>query len=125
MGAQAIMEPDDTPEGVDDIYVSSTAVDTSTAGGISINNAGSTSGTYTVQGSASTSGNIYYTNSYDWTSVKSNSELLSERIDAIEDRLAILKVDEELQAKYPALKEAYDHYKLIEALVKSKGDDND
>jgi D-mannonate dehydratase len=43
-------------------------------------------------------------------------ELLS-RIKDIEQRLAIVVPGEELHNKYPALKEAYDHYKLIEALV--------
>jgi hypothetical protein len=39
------------------------------------------------------------------------------RLSEIERRLAILKPNEILQAKYPALQEAYDHYKLIERLV--------
>ena len=39
------------------------------------------------------------------------------RLAAIEQRLAILQPNETLQAKYPSLQEAYDHYKLIESLV--------
>ena len=39
------------------------------------------------------------------------------RLAAIEQRLAILHPNETLQAKYPSLQEAYDHYKLIEKLV--------
>jgi hypothetical protein len=39
------------------------------------------------------------------------------RLDAIESRLAILRPNEELQARFPALQEAYEHYKLIEKLV--------
>jgi hypothetical protein len=39
------------------------------------------------------------------------------RIEAIEKRLAILIPNEGLQARFPALQEAYDHYKLIEKLV--------
>jgi hypothetical protein len=42
---------------------------------------------------------------------------LQERVAAIECRLAILRPNETLQAKYPSLQEAYDHYKLIEKLV--------
>jgi hypothetical protein len=45
---------------------------------------------------------------------------LQERMSAIEKRLAILQPNEDLQAKYPALQEAYDHYKLIEKLVEGK-----
>ncbi len=42
---------------------------------------------------------------------------LKEQINAIEDRLMILRPNEVLQEKYPALKEAYEHYKLVERLV--------
>ena len=42
---------------------------------------------------------------------------LQSRISAIEKRLAILQPNETLQAKYPSLQEAYDHYKLIEKIV--------
>ena len=52
--------------------------------------------------------------------LKENPEFqeVQRRVAAIEERLAILNPDETLQAKYPALQEAYDHYKLIEKLVK-------
>ena len=42
---------------------------------------------------------------------------LSYRLEVIEKRLLILQPNEELQARFPALQEAYDHYKLIEKLV--------
>jgi len=42
---------------------------------------------------------------------------LKERIESIEKRLAIVIPNTELQARFPALQEAYDHYKLIEKLV--------
>lgn len=46
---------------------------------------------------------------------------LYERLKSIEDRLAIVgSVDENLLKKYPTLKQAYDNYKLVEALVMSK-----
>ena len=43
-----------------------------------------------------------------------------ERIETIEERLAIIVPNEILHDKYPALKEAYDAYKLIEQLVKDQ-----
>ena len=43
------------------------------------------------------------------------------RLAAIEQRLAILHPNETLQAKYPSLQEAYDHYKLIEKIVNDQG----
>ena len=39
------------------------------------------------------------------------------RLETIEERLAIILPNDEFHKKYPALKEAYDHYKLIEKLV--------
>jgi hypothetical protein len=45
---------------------------------------------------------------------------LEERIEAIEARLLILLPDHELHEKYPALKEAYDSYKVIARMVGSK-----
>ena len=50
----------------------------------------------------------------------SDFKKIQERMSAIEKRLAILEPNENLQAKYPALQEAYDHYKLIEKLVEGK-----
>jgi hypothetical protein len=45
---------------------------------------------------------------------------VTERLAEIEKRLAILRPNEELQARFPALQEAYDNYKLIEKLVNDK-----
>jgi hypothetical protein len=42
---------------------------------------------------------------------------LRKRVEEIEKRLAILHPNEELQAKYPALQEAYDAYKIMEKIV--------
>jgi len=39
------------------------------------------------------------------------------RLEEIEKRLAILKPNETLQEKFPALQEAYESYKIIEKLV--------
>ncbi len=49
---------------------------------------------------------------------------IKERLSVIEKRLAILEPDQDLQDKYPALQEAYDHYKLIEKLVESKSENS-
>ena len=42
---------------------------------------------------------------------------LVKRVEEIEKRLAILRPNEELQSKYPALQEAYETYKIIEKIV--------
>lgn len=49
---------------------------------------------------------------------------LNERLDKLEQHLLTFKVDQLLMEKYPALKEAYESYKLIEALVKDGKHDN-
>ena len=43
---------------------------------------------------------------------------LSKTLEAIQDRLAILQPDPKKLEKYEALKKAYDHYKLMEKLLK-------
>lgn len=55
-----------------------------------------------------------------WVDYDSKINTVSSRLDKIEERLLIIQPDQELMKKYPALKEAYDHYKLIEALVNDK-----
>lgn len=42
---------------------------------------------------------------------------LKQKIEGIEERLAILVPNTELQERFPALQEAYNHYKVIEKLV--------
>jgi hypothetical protein len=51
--------------------------------------------------------------------LKNNKDFqeLSSKIEAIEARLAILVPNMELQERFAALQEAYNHYKLIEKLV--------
>jgi hypothetical protein len=49
--------------------------------------------------------------------IKIVNESICNRLDAIETRLAIIFPDTDLIDKYPALREAYEHYKLIEKLV--------
>jgi hypothetical protein len=48
--------------------------------------------------------------------VKINGQDLAETLKAIQDRLAILVPDPKLLDKYEALKQAYEHYKTLEAL---------
>jgi hypothetical protein len=45
---------------------------------------------------------------------------LESRISKIEKILCILAPNEELQKRFPALQEAYDHYKVIEKLTLGK-----
>ena len=48
--------------------------------------------------------------------VRINGQDLAETLSKIQDRLAILIPDPKLLDKYEALKQAYDHYKTLEAL---------
>jgi hypothetical protein len=58
-----------------------------------------------VQGDAEFKGNVTI-----------NGQNLAETLSGIQDRLAILIPDPKLLEKYEALKQAYDHYKTLEAL---------
>lgn len=51
------------------------------------------------------------------TPYKKDIDDIAIRISAIEKRLAILRPNWELQARFPALLEAYEHYQTIEKLV--------
>lgn len=46
-----------------------------------------------------------------------NGVRLSDTLKAINNRLAILQPDPELLEKYESLKQAYDHYRTLEALL--------
>ena len=46
-----------------------------------------------------------------------NGKSLSDWMSAVEQRLTILRPNPELQEKYTALQEAYDHYKTLESLL--------
>ena len=60
-----------------------------------------------------------WNNTYNIPGVPSEAEFknLMDRMAKIEERLAILEPNQELQDKYPALQEAYEAYKIIEKLV--------
>jgi hypothetical protein len=51
-----------------------------------------------------------------------NGVSLKEILDGITDRLAILQPKPELLAKYANLREAYEHYKTLEALLHASSD---
>lgn len=54
-----------------------------------------------------------------------NGQDLAETLETIKDRLAILVPDPKLLDKYEALKQAYEHYKTLEALcVEQSNPDN-
>lgn len=55
---------------------------------------------------------------YSDSPTKSDHEMLLKRIEEIEKRLFILQPNQELQDKYPGLKEAYEAYRIIEKMVK-------
>ena len=46
-----------------------------------------------------------------------NGVRLSETLRAINDRLSILQINPELHSKYDNLRQAYEHYKTLEALL--------
>lgn len=60
------------------------------------------------------------TGTYSVNPDNKESERINERLEKIEQRLAIIIPDETLHKEFPALREAYEHYKLIEKLVSSK-----
>lgn len=49
---------------------------------------------------------------------EANIAKINKRLDAIEERLLIINPNESMHEKYPALKEAYEAYKIVEKLVK-------
>ncbi len=79
---------------------------------------GGTAGHYLVAGNG-----ITISTSPTWQSLDLNLEHnkefrdLKKQIASIEERLSILVPNEALQARFPALQEAYNNYKLIEKLV--------
>lgn len=52
-----------------------------------------------------------------------NGVKLSDTLNAINNRLSILQPDPKLLAKYENLREAYEHYKTLEALLHQEGND--
>jgi hypothetical protein len=71
----------------------------------SVVNTGTTTPSIQVKGDAEFEGNVTI-----------NGANLAKTLQQIQDRLAILIPDPKLLDKYEALQQAYDHYKLLEAL---------
>lgn len=71
----------------------------------SVVNAGTTTPSIQVKGDAEFEGNVTI-----------NGQNLAETLQRIQERLAILVPDPKLLDKYEALQQAYEHYKLLEAL---------
>jgi polygalacturonase len=71
----------------------------------SVVNSGTTTPSIQVKGDAEFEGNVTI-----------NGQNLAETLQRIQDRLAILVPNPKLLDKYEALRQAYEHYKLLEAL---------
>ena len=71
----------------------------------SVVNTGTTTPSIQVKGDAEFEGNVTI-----------NGANLAETLQRIQDRLAILVPDPKLLDKYEALQQAYEHYKILEAL---------
>lgn len=93
---------------------------------------GLTSGSVSMGASTISAGSIHMGTStsldFESTAIATveDVEVLGERLDKIEKRLCIIS-DENLEMieNFPALKDAYEHYKLIEKLVEGQVANND
>ena len=116
------------------IHTSSITIPVNAAG--SITNSGNLTGTVTAGGYATTastitlSGHTYNPKvNIDSTGIQINDDAdlkigdmsLKDTLQAIQDRLAILTPDPAKLEKYAALKQAYEHYRLLEKLC-NEGD---
>ena len=61
--------------------------------------------------------NNYYTSISAEISQNKEIQEMMRRIEQIEERLAIINPNVDLMSRFPALYEAYEHYKVIEKLV--------
>lgn len=87
-------------------------------GGTTIGTPGLTWHTYPGTTTSPTWIDTSYSNSIDWSA----GARIEKRLAVIEERLAILTEDKEGMEKFPALKEAYEHYKMIERLCKGNSE---
>lgn len=82
-----------------------------------------TTGTYSIDNTSTTitfdSANFGSTIITEDFSRSQDFQHLQEQLDAINERLAILQPNPEHLEKYEALREAYEHYKTLERLVKN------
>jgi hypothetical protein len=99
-------------------------VNTGSAGTVGIY----TAGTGTVQSPFYVSSSSPYSNVYgsDIT-IQYNNETIhvGKTLKMLMDRLCVIEPNFKLMEKYPALKEAYDNYKLLEALLANEDDTKD
>lgn len=102
---------------------------TTTIGGLSgyVHTSGSKPGDLTVHPHGKTILTIQAENGGD-AIIKTNKNTVNldevaAMMETLKERLLIITPDFEKHEKYPALKEAYEHYKLIEAMCKEKEDD--
>lgn len=78
---------------------------------------GSTNGTWASVNTGTTTPSIQVKGDAEFEgNVTINGQNLAETLQRIQDRLAILVPDPKLLGKYEALQQAYEHYKLLEAL---------
>lgn len=84
-------------------------------------------GVFTVAGSNGTSnGALSVSGDAEFKGkVMINGQDLAETLQTIQARLAILIPDPKLLDKYEALKQAYEHYKTLEALCVEQGNSNE
>lgn len=80
---------------------------------------------YGSSGSATASTTPVYMSDYDITITKKDGTRIRvvETLELLLDKLSIIVENQEKNEKYPALKEAYMNYKLVEKML--QGDDND
>jgi len=79
-------------------------------------------GTYTIDTSTVstvTMGSFTYDDNFGPLSNSEYYHHMQEQLDAINERLAILHPNPEHLEKYDALREAYEHYKTLERLIKN------
>jgi hypothetical protein len=115
-------------------YINNTS--TGGGGGTYINNTSTGGGGGTYINNTSTAGNYTINTQNAWAGVPNSAKLtltgndadivingrsLMKSIDAIQERLKILEPKPELLEKYQALQAAYEHYKLLEALLYDDG----
>ena len=86
-------------------YSGGYTLNTASTNGTRATMASGTNPSLQVQGDAEFKGNVTI-----------NGQNLAETLRGIQDRLAILVPDPKLLEKYEALKQAYEHYKILEAL---------
>lgn len=118
-----------TPSSIGNITIVGTG-SSYTSGTVTLNSPWATTASpyVTVAGSNGTSagGALTVTGDAEFKGkVKINGQDLAETLEIIKDRLAILIPDPKLLDKYEALRQAYEHYKTLEALCVEQSNPNE